>query len=215
MAFSECGSVKEKISRWGRDGFPSTLCCRNALTVLSDAMASQTRNSTGQLFLSQEQWHNCDQSFHPQQKLSMSSCGFDNLYFGSSKCSSVVLQDVRGLQHYNDASNKCSHFDNPFDVSCADCTSAILNVRESLYAQQTGNKDNNDTERAICGVAALVAIAAQQLVDDPSLADKFLRCLPPPPTKNASKLLLLIVYLEGSFYLCCSSVCMWPLIFLL
>ncbi|WJX85652.1 non-specific serine/threonine protein kinase [Trifolium repens] len=177
MPYGECGNVKEDISKWG-SGFPTTICCRNALTLLSDAMASHARNRTGQVFLSQEQWQSCNKSFQPQQGMSMSSCGFDNIYFGSSKCSSLALLDVQGLQPYTDALNQCSHFDNSFDVSCAECTSAILNLRDDLYYKNIG-KDNNDTERAICGVAALVSVADEQK-DDPFLVDKFLRCLPPP-----------------------------------
>jgi hypothetical protein len=192
MPFGECGNVKEDISKWG-SGFPTTICCRNALTLLSDAMASQARNRTGQVFLSQEQWQSCNTSFHPQQGMSMSSCGFDNIYFGSSKCSSLALLDVQGLQPYADALNQCSHFDHSFDVSCAECTSAILNLRDDLYAIKV-DKDNNDTERAICGVAALVSVVAEQK-DDPFLADKFLRCLPPPAAVNMkSKIIIPILY---------------------
>lgn len=190
VPFGECGGVKEDITTWGGvgDGFPTTLCCRNALTVLSEAMASQARNSLGQVFVSQDQWNGCGDSFHPQQGMSLSSCGFDNFYLGSSKCSSLVLQDVRVLQkQYTDALDKCSHFDHPFDESCADCSGAILSVRDGLYAQQMGqDSSNNDTERAICGVAAIVAVAADK-PDDPFLADKFLRCLPRPASNNKSK----------------------------
>lgn len=184
MPFGECGGAKEDITKWGSgsDGFPTTLCCRNALTILSDAMASQVRNTKGQMFLSQEQWQSCNQSFHPQPGMSLSSCGFDNFYFGSSQCSNLSLLTVQGLQKYSDALNQCSHFDLSFDESCADCTSAILNLRDNLYDTMS-----NDTERAICGVAALVAVAFEQ-PNDPFLADKFLRCLPPPAVHKKSKI---------------------------
>ncbi|XP_027349569.1 probable receptor-like protein kinase At3g17420 [Abrus precatorius] len=190
VAFGECGDVKEDISTWGGDGFPTTLCCRNALTVLSDALASQARNSTGQLFLSQDQWQNCNQSFQPQQGMSPTSCGFDNLYQGNFRCSSFVLQSVRVMQQYQDALDKCSHFDLPFYQSCADCTTAILNVRDGLYSQVMG-KDNNNTERTICGVAAIVAVAAGK-PDDPALVDKFLRCLPTSGTNKRFSVKLLL-----------------------
>jgi hypothetical protein len=64
-------------------------------------------------------------------------------------------------------------FNHSFDVSWAECTSAILNLRDDLYDKIIG-KDNNDTEKAICGVAALVFVAAEQK-DDPFLADKKMR----------------------------------------
>ncbi|TKY61314.1 receptor protein kinase [Spatholobus suberectus] len=180
VAFGECGGVQENINNWGRDGFPTTLCCRNALTVLSDALASQALNSTGQVFTSQNQWQSCTQIFHPQQGMSLYSCGFDNLYQGSARCSNFVLQDVRAMQQYQDAFDKCSHFDHPFDQSCADCTAAIFSLRDALYAQVAS--ENDDTERAICGVAAIVAVAT----NDPSLVDKFLRCLPASGTSKRS-----------------------------
>ncbi|KAJ1413818.1 Serine/threonine-protein kinase, active site [Sesbania bispinosa] len=191
VSFGECGDVKEDISKWGGDGFPTTLCCRNALTVLSYALALQVRNSTGQVFVSQDQWQSCSQLFHQQQGMSPSSCGFDTLYYGSSKCSNIVLQDVRGIQEYQDALNKCEHFDHPFYQSCADCTSAILSVRDSLYDQMGDN--NNATERAICGVATLIAVAADKS-DDPSLIDKFLRCLPTPATGRNTRSLAKLVF---------------------
>ncbi|CAL5194968.1 unnamed protein product [Lathyrus oleraceus] len=185
MPFGECGSVKEDITNWGStsDGFPTTVCCRNSLTLLSDALASQVRNSTGQIFLSQQQWQSCNKSFHPQQGMSLSSCGFDNIYYGSSKCSNLYLLDAQNLQQFTDALQKCSHFDHSFEESCLDCTSAILSLRDGLYDKMVGKDNYNDTERAICGVAALVSVAFEQQ-DDPFLADKFLRCFPPPAVYN-------------------------------
>ncbi|KAK7381328.1 hypothetical protein VNO78_33945 [Psophocarpus tetragonolobus] len=173
VAFSECGQVSEDINTWYEDWFPNTLCCRNALTVLSDALASQALNSSaGQMFLPQNQWQNCSQAFHPQQGMSFNSCGFQSLYQGSSICSNLVLHDVRNMQQYQDVFDKCSHFDRPFDQSCVECTRAILSVRDALYDQVANN--NNNTERALCGVATIVAVAAGK-PNDP-LVDKFFRC---------------------------------------
>ncbi|KAG4914070.1 hypothetical protein JHK82_054652 [Glycine max] len=176
VPFDECGDVNEEIDKWGDDGFPTTLCCRNALTVLSNALASQALNSGGQVFISQDQLQSCAQSFNPQQGVSLNSCGFQSLYLGSSKCSNLVLQDVRKLQQYQDALDKCSHFDHPFGESCADCTGAILSLRDGLH-NQVANNNNNHTELAICEVAAIVAVAAGK-PNDP-VVDKVLRCLPP------------------------------------
>ncbi|KAG2395303.1 G-type lectin S-receptor-like serine/threonine-protein [Vigna angularis] len=158
VAMDECVEVKEYIYTWGEDGFPTSLCCRNALTVVSNALATHALSSGGQVFLSQDQWQRCLQSFHPQPGMSLDSCGFDNFYRGSSICSNFILQDVRTLQPYQDALSQCSHFDQPFGQSCADCTSGISNVRDTLYSQV--EKHNNDIDRAICGVAAIVGLAA-------------------------------------------------------
>jgi len=197
VAMDECTVVNEHIYMWGEDGFPTTLCCRNALTIVSNALATQALSSGGQIFLSQDQWQRCSQSFHPQPGLSLDSCGFDNLYRGSSICSSFILQDVRTLQQYQDAFGKCSHFNQPFGPSCADCTSGISNVRDTLYSQV--DKHNNDTERAICGVAAIVALAAGS-PNDP-LVDKFLRCLPPSASGNkSSHLISTILFFELNIF---------------
>ena len=128
------------------------------------------------MFISQDQLQSCAQSFNPQQGVSLNSCGFQSLYLGSSKCSNLVLQDVRKLQQYQDALDKCSHFDHPFGESCADCTGAILSLRDGLH-NQVANNNNNHTELAICEVAAIVAVAAGK-PNDP-VVDKVLRCLPP------------------------------------
>jgi hypothetical protein len=66
-----------------------------------------------------------------------------------------------------------------------------IEPKYDLYDKKIG-KDNNDTERAICGVAALVSVADEQK-DDPFLVDKFLRCLPPPAAvKMKSKIIIQI-----------------------
>ncbi|KAK7258584.1 hypothetical protein RIF29_24165 [Crotalaria pallida] len=192
VKFGECGSVQENITNWGGEyGFPTTICCRNALTVLSEAMASHARRSifNAPLFITQDQWQNCSNLFHPQQGMSQHSCGFDDIYLGSTKCSYLTLPVVKAKKEYQDALDKCGHFDQSFDQACANCTSAILSLRDSLYEQENGKESNdNKTERAMCGVAALVALAAGKLPDDPSISDKFLRCMPTSGGKSGSSL---------------------------
>ncbi|KAL2345858.1 hypothetical protein Fmac_007143 [Flemingia macrophylla] len=170
VGFGECGNVKEDINKWGEDTFPTTLCCRHALTVFSIALASHALNSTSNLFISQDQLQSCTRSFLPQQGMSLDSCGFDILYQGDYSCSNLVLHEVKSVPHYHDALDNCSHFDQPLDQSCADCTSAVFSVIKSLYDES--KKGNNGTEKAICGVATIVALAT----DDPSIIDKVLSC---------------------------------------
>ncbi|KAJ7973588.1 Tyrosine kinase family protein [Quillaja saponaria] len=175
----ECNTVQETISNW--QSFPTTLCCRNALTILSQALSLQARNSkskgqSGSLFLPQDEWNTCSDSFQPQHGVSMHSCGFDGLYYNSTQCSSFSLQDIVGEEKYKNALNKCSHFDNAFDEACANCTVAILDVREVLLENSEVNNDES-IARATCGVAAVISVAAGN-EDDPALIDKFFRCLP-------------------------------------
>ncbi|KAI4350140.1 hypothetical protein L6164_010649 [Bauhinia variegata] len=179
VAFGECGGVQESISNWtGKgNGFPSTLCCRDALTVLSQGLALHARASPQEsLFVTQDEWQSCAESFHPQPGMSFNSCGFDILYSGSSKCSSTPrLRDIQANKSYQQALDKCSHFDQPFPQTCSECTDAILKVRDAFY-ELTDAKDNiTDTERVVCGVAALVSVAAGK-PEDPAVTDKFLRC---------------------------------------
>ncbi|MED6111297.1 hypothetical protein PIB30_051151 [Stylosanthes scabra] len=178
-SFGECGAVQENISNWRADGFPATMCCRNALAALSEALATQ--NLLGPLFLSPTQWDNCSTLFYSQYKMPPNWCGFDALFMDKEiyHCSNLAMQAVVSMQQYQDTLKQCSHFDQPFVEACANCTSSILTLRDALM--NGGNDD--DANRAVCGVAALVAVAAGKH-DDPNLADKVLRCLPPSPPKK-------------------------------
>jgi len=173
VKYGECGRVREEMKDWN-GGFPSTVCCRNALTAVAEALALQARNSSS-LFPSQNEWGLCPRALGV-------SCGFDDTLYRASaaKCSNITMYDLRDQGPYQSALDKCSHFDRPFDLSCADCTSAVLGVRDLLYDRFVGKDNNNNnspTETAVCGIAALVSVAAGN-ADDPSIPDKFLRCLP-------------------------------------
>ncbi|XP_054806193.1 putative cysteine-rich receptor-like protein kinase 31 isoform X2 [Prosopis cineraria] len=182
VAYQECGRVQDQIDRW--DGFPSTFCCRNALTVFAQALALRARSSPqqGSLFISHAEWVACTDAFRLRHGVSPTSCGFPDLYLGASKCSSLTLQDLQGQQFYQSTLDECAHFDHPSRDSCSNCVTAVLTIRDSLYNQFVGRQDL-PVERAICGVAALVSVAAGK-PDDPSIPDKFLRCWPPPPIND-------------------------------
>ncbi|XP_057722246.1 serine/threonine-protein kinase CDG1-like [Arachis stenosperma] len=180
-SFGECWNVQENISSWTADGFPATMCCRNALTALSEALALHNHSLHGPLFVSPRQWQNCSTLFYSQYKIPAHSCGFDALFMDKEiyHCSNLAMQDVASMPQYQDTLNQCSHFDQPFVEACPDCTTAILSLRDALNG---GNGDGAD--RAVCGVAALVAVMGGKQ-NDPSLADKFLRCLPPISVKKS------------------------------
>ena len=173
----ECIGDQEKINSWG--SFPTTLCCRDALTELSKALAQQSRfgiNHT--LFINQDQWVNCSSSFLDHQpSVSADSCHFNRLFNGSSKCSSISLPSMQQEPSYQHALNECADqfkTSSSFDDKCRNCTIAIVQARDSLLAQFKANRDN--IEKAICTVAVVTSVAAGKL-DDPLSVDAFYRCL--------------------------------------
>ncbi|KAF7817766.1 putative receptor-like protein kinase [Senna tora] len=181
VRYGECGSVKEELREW--EGFPNTLCCRNVLTTLSQALALQARGSDeGSVFISQTEWSKCSQQFESEEGVSPNSCGLDSFYSGTTKCSNVRLQDIEGQEAYQDAMDKCAHFDKPFVEACPQCSNAILGVTDTLYQQFVG-REFFAVERAVCGVAALVSVSAGK-PDDPFISNKVLTCLLPPQNNN-------------------------------
>ena len=172
----ECIGAQEKINSWG--SFPTTLCCRDALTELSKALAQQTRfgiNHT--LFINQDQWVNCSSSFLDHQpSVSADSCHFNRLFNGSSKCSSISLPSMEKKPSYQHALNECARFNDTssYDDECTNCTLAIIKTRDILLEQFKAKTENH--EKAICTVAVVTSVAAGKL-DDPLSVDAFYRCL--------------------------------------
>ncbi|KAA8534696.1 hypothetical protein F0562_032213 [Nyssa sinensis] len=164
------------------DSFSTTLCCRNALTALSQALAEQARDGKGNIFIDEAEWRHCSGFFQPQQSVSVQSCGFVDLFNGSTECSSVSLTSIREEQSYKDASRKCSQFStstsSSFDDTCRDCSRAVVEARDRLLDKL--NVKKNGREKAICGVAVVISIAASREFDDHnnSLVDDFYSCLP-------------------------------------
>ncbi|KAF8388470.1 hypothetical protein HHK36_027142 [Tetracentron sinense] len=167
----ECVGIDEKISDW--NSFPTTVCCRNALTALSQALALQARD-TNAIFLGQADWNNCSGSFQRQNSSNTRSCGFDKLYSGSSKCSSFSLSSFENDNQYREALDNCSQLNSSFDYACPKCTQAIIDARDHQLAQFRVN--TNDTEKAICGVAVVISVAAAKIEDRPFVSD-FYSCL--------------------------------------
>ncbi|KAF8391908.1 hypothetical protein HHK36_022248 [Tetracentron sinense] len=167
----ECLGVEDKISGW--NSLPTTRCCRNALTTLSQALALQA-NATNAIFLSEDQWKNCHGSFLRQNTSSSNSCNFQNLHSGSSKCSNFSLSAIEHRKDYQDALHDCSQFNSSFDETCKNCTQSIIRARDHLLEEF--NVQKNHTERAICGVAVVISVAAGK-IGDHSLVDDLYRCL--------------------------------------
>lgn len=165
--------IEEKTDDW--DGIPTSICCRNALNTLSQALARQAITGDGNIFIDGERWKNCNDPFHQQPSVSVQTCGFDHLFYGSSSCSSLTLSSIRQNQSFQDAFHQCASFNPSFDDSCKNCTNALISARDQ-FLDQLYVRDN-DTERVICGVALIVAIAAGEIDNESQIKD-FYRCLP-------------------------------------
>ncbi|VVA13048.1 PREDICTED: probable [Prunus dulcis] len=173
----ECiGHVGPRINMWG--SYPTNLCCRNVLPVMSQALAIHVIKTQGQgsVFLAQEEWQNCNGPLHMQQILSAQHCGFDDLNSRSSQCSGTTLSGLRQDQPFQDALSNCSQFGNAFDNVCRKCTGAFSALRDYLL-KKYNVKDENKTETAICGVAAMISIAAANMNGSFSVDIDYIRCL--------------------------------------
>ncbi|KAK2982063.1 hypothetical protein RJ640_003188 [Escallonia rubra] len=168
----ECIGGDARIKTWG--SFKTNLCCRNALTVLSQCMAQRVSFPDGNIFLTEDQWKSCSGPFK-LQNVSIQSCGFNNLFAGSSQCSNLIMKNFTTDPQLQNATTMCARVsESSFDNTCSNCINAVNDARNHLFDQL--NLKGNETENAICGVALVTSIAAQN-VNDPPLIDNIYRCL--------------------------------------
>ncbi|XP_047971650.1 probable receptor-like protein kinase At3g17420 [Salvia hispanica] len=162
-----CHSVKESVSDWNI--FPRTSCCQEALIVYAQALALVAKNSSsGTIFLSQEQWNDCTSApFQLQPNMSTESCGFNNFYYGSGKCSMLKLSDIDP-----NVTSQCSSFVS-YDEACGICMKKISTALDTMM--ESMDVKGNDTERATCLVGLIVSVIAGKKSD---ASDDFERCLP-------------------------------------
>ncbi|XP_022743801.1 probable serine/threonine-protein kinase PBL7 [Durio zibethinus] len=165
----DCIGDHEKIKLWG--SISSTLCCRNALIAFSEALAVQLHRTNGDIFVQRGAWRKCDGPFLRQESVSIHSCGFDDFYYGNSQCSSLSLTEIKSEPSYQDALKACSNIGSSFDDSCKKCTDAIRNAVENQL--ELLQREKNHTERAICGLAVVISVAAPTVDNHPFIADLF------------------------------------------
>ncbi|KAL3520581.1 hypothetical protein ACH5RR_018730 [Cinchona calisaya] len=163
--------INEKINDW--EGVPTSSCRRNAFNTLSHALARQATTGDG-IFIDGERWKKCNNPFHQQQSVSVQTCGLDDLFYGSSQCSSLELSTFKQNPIYQDAFHQCASFSPSFDDACNNCTKALINARNQFLDQL--NARENDTEKVICGAALIIAVAAGE-IDSESLIEDFYQCL--------------------------------------
>ncbi|XP_074324419.1 leucine-rich repeat receptor protein kinase HPCA1-like [Apium graveolens] len=171
----ECIDKPRQIIQW--KSVATTLCCRNALAVLGKSLALRAvlDKNAQNIFIQDEQWRNCSGPFLRQSSVSIKSCAFGNLFYGGSKCSKLSLSDMTDDSVYRDAANKCMHSGYSFNADCANCTAAILSARDHLLKKL--DVVGNNTEKAICGVAVVTAIAAQRMNRSLEQVDDLYRCV--------------------------------------
>ncbi|XP_004304796.1 PREDICTED: probable receptor-like protein kinase At1g11050 [Fragaria vesca subsp. vesca] len=173
----ECISpAKLRIKVWDSFTLPN-LCCRNVLTTLSQALACQAFRTQGGVFVSNAEWINCTGSF-VRQDVSAVHCSLNDLYDGSSDCSKVNLAEIKQGKEYQDALNFCSQFGNAsssFDAVCTPCSAAVGNLKQHLLDRYHQKNDNNKTEDSICGVAAVISVAAGNISN--AYIDDYFGCM--------------------------------------
>ncbi|KAI4311031.1 hypothetical protein MLD38_035968 [Melastoma candidum] len=167
----ECIGPRAKATYWG--SYRTTDCCQNALVVLSQMLASLAWKTQGNIFIPKQQWKSCSSYLLHQQTERSNLCNFESLASGSSYCSSLTLKSVTGMDSYERARKNCSNFGTSYEETCTACSVAVISLRDDLLREEK----ENDSEKAICGVAAVIAVAATN-IEDASWVDSFYRCLP-------------------------------------
>lgn len=170
----ECLNKPRKISAW--NSITTPLCCSTALGVFGKALALQVTldKNADSVFIHKEKWENCSGPFLRQSSVSINSCGFENLYFNSSKCSALPLSYMTNDDYFHQALQNCSQFGYSFNSDCRSCTTAISSAKDHFL--DVLNVLGNYTEEATCGVAIVVSIAAQR-ISDPLYIDDLFRCI--------------------------------------
>lgn len=159
-----------KVRAW--NSVDTTHCCLNALDTLSQGLAKRPIGPS--IFLTREEWAGCDLAFQPQRGVNISACSFGDLYSGSSSCSSLGFAAIltNFVDQYDAAVQDCSQLKSPdFDDQCAGCIRGITGMKEAFIEQLQVEK--NGTEEMVCGVAAVVAVAASGIKDSTWVRDLY------------------------------------------
>lgn len=165
-----CADVHEKLDDW--NGFPKSSCCQHALAVFAHALAlNAMRDPSNAIFVPRAQWSDCSGPFRLQPNVSVQTCGFDDFYYGSSKCSNIHLTSID-----RNVVEQCSLFgpSTSFDDACGSCTSAISSEVGKLLSGLEAER--SDVEEAVCSVAVVVAVVAGTM--NRTAGDDLDRCLP-------------------------------------
>ncbi|CAL9767851.1 unnamed protein product, partial [Musa acuminata subsp. burmannicoides] len=187
-----------EVTVW--DNVRTTQCCRSVLYFFSKALARSASQAQA-ILLDKQQWDNCTSRFNMQYNLSIDSCKFDLLHQDNGSCSNLSLASIRSNygQQFDSVITSCSRFDVPsFINQCGNCTYGISNMTEKIV-EHLDVKDN-DTQKAICSVVTIAAIASNRPRDD-NWTDGYYRCLAAMDSDVVEVILGTLLGLIGLFLL--------------
>ncbi|XVE62652.1 hypothetical protein DITRI_Ditri06bG0136100 [Diplodiscus trichospermus] len=165
-----CLGKNGKVKLWG--SISSNFCCQNALNAFSQVLAVRANDAKDSIiFIEQDSWRKCDSPFSSQESVSIHSCGFDDFYSGSSKCSNLSLEEIQRNPFYPQAIHFCSNLRSSFEDSCKNCTEAIGMTVENLLQLLQAQKRSLD--RTICNLAVVISVAAANATDSSFGANLF------------------------------------------
>ncbi|KAI7744667.1 hypothetical protein M8C21_031784 [Ambrosia artemisiifolia] len=153
----------------------TSLCCQPPLTLISKSLARRFNSTNSSIFLDSNQWSTCSHpSIFQSQNASVNShvCNFKNFFKEAADCAALSIDGFKTYKAFNEASALCGRFDqeyHSFDDICRNCSQAVLKARDSLM-KQNGNK----TEKEVCGIAVVTALASQTSL---AVVDDFYGCL--------------------------------------
>ncbi|WOK97449.1 protein kinase domain [Canna indica] len=164
----------------------TTQCCRNGLNLFSRALANASAENQPLLLPQQQQWENCTSQFMNDFH-SLSSCKFEQFRHDKSNCSSLSFGSINKTydsKFHSIVANSCSEFyEASFVDICSNCTSEISSLIKDIVGDNVHTDD--ETEKAICSIATITAIASKKSANDTWTGD-FYKCLAAMDSQNQS-----------------------------
>lgn len=154
----------------------TTRCCRHGLNFFSRAVANSSAPDQP-ILLDPQRWANCTALLLLRVDASLASCGFDQLHQPHSACAALTPSSLTAIvgPAFDALIATCSEF-NPvtFLTACSNCTDRISDVIQAVVKHFQA--DDDDSEKAVCSVATVTAIASSRIAND-TWTDDYYRCL--------------------------------------
>ncbi|XP_042398778.1 leucine-rich repeat receptor protein kinase HPCA1-like isoform X3 [Zingiber officinale] len=153
----------------------TTRCCRHGLNFLSRAVANSS-SPDQPILLDSQRWAECTALLSLRVDSSLTSCGFDQLHQPNSACAALTPSSLTDIvAPAFDVIATCSEI-NPvnFLTACSNCTDSISDAIQAVVKHF--KVDDNDSEKAVCSVATVTAVASSRIAND-TWTDDYYRCL--------------------------------------